>query len=939
MNARSVRNKTTEINDFIIEQNADILLISETWLKDNDVSVTKSLLPPGYSIVSRNRKIRSGGGVAIVYRNCFKVLTTSYVNNEFSSFECCHLKVQTSDSKTCLFSCIYRPPKSAKNVSNFTNFISDFNELCENLSCEQNLYIFGDFNIHFENALDKSVNEFKYLIDEHDLTQCIDEQTHINGHTLDLCLYRCVDKAFVDFPTVKDKCISDHFVLTATLPFHKPKHVKETVQKRNVSSIDLSAFQCALSDSFDNVTSEMTSFIFHDCVTSVLNKFAPLKNKLTTLRPAAPWINLAVKAQKQIKRRAERLFRKTRLTIHKQIFKYHKNKTIKIINEEKKKYITEQISKSNNSKQLYSIFNNLTTKNRSLTLPSDTPPQNLPDKFNQFFIQKISSIRTALDSCVFSRSADLGSPTKFSFTNFSPVSQDCVKKTIMNSRKSFSELDSLPRDIFIQCIDILTPHITTIFNESLISGVFPSDFKNSLVIPLIKKLSLDCNSLKNYRPVSNLSFISKILEKLVFNQIVSYLKEHKLIDQFQSAYKTAHSTETALLKVINDLLCSIDEGNVTVLTLLDLSAAFDTLDHDILFNRLSFTFGIKNNALNWFKTYLENRNQKVKINNFYSDEIPVNYGVPQGSVLGPLLFTLYIYPISNVINKNSFSYHQYADDTQLYACFKPDSLNNVCSNLSTTATAVNDWMSVNKLKMNNEKTEVMLCGTNGKLKNLELDSVQIGSCSIKFSNEVKDLGIFIDKNISFDHHISHLRKCCYAELRKISTIRPFINESSTVQLCVSLILSKIDYCNCLFYGMSKQNFHKLQLLQNHAARLVKRAHKRSSATSLLKELHWLPVFHRVNYKIALIVFKSINVNDFPAYLKDLICIYSPSRSLRSSDSFLLAKPLKKLKLGQRSFEFAAPEVWNSLPFEIRSCDNLSVFKKKLKTHYFRIAFS
>ena len=188
-------------------------------------------------------------------------------------------------------------------------------------------------------------------------------------------------------------------------------------------------------------------------------------------------------------------------------------------------------------------------------------------------------------------------------------------------------------------------------------------------------------------------------------------------------------------------------------------------------------------------------------------------------------------------------------------------------------------------------------------------------------------------------HISNLRRSCYNEIRKISHIRPHLNEKCTIQLVVSLVLSKLDYCNCLFYNMSNYNFNQLQLVQNHAARIVKKAHKRTSATSILFELHWLPVKQRVSYKIALIVFKCLNNEDFPIYLKELITIYTPSRTLRSCDKFLLKKPfMKLLTFGQKSFSFAAPEVWNSLPFEIRSCNNFNIFKKKLKTHFFRIAF-
>ena len=227
--------------------------------------------------------------------------------------------------------------------------------------------------------------------------------------------------------------------------------------------------------------------------------------------------------------------------------------------------------------------------------------------------------------------------------------------------------------------------------------------------------------LKNYRPVSNLSFISKVLERIVFKQIVNHLQENALFDKLQSAYRSGHSTETALLKVVNDIVCDIDNGNVSFLTMLDLSAAFDTIDHNILFHRLSNTFGINNTVLNWFKSYLNGRYQRVKICDNYSSDVPVVYGIPQGSVLGPLIFLMYIFPISDVVNINDFSYHQYADDMQLYTSCKPDSVLQTVDKITSTTSLVNDWMSANKLKMNNDKTDIIVCGTNPKRKLVNID--------------------------------------------------------------------------------------------------------------------------------------------------------------------------------------------------------------------------
>ena len=232
---------------------------------------------------------------------------------------------------------------------------------------------------------------------------------------------------------------------------------------------------------------------------------------------------------------------------------------------------------------------------------------------------------------------------------------------------------------------------------SLSEGIFPSSFKQAIVHPLLKKPSLPDDDLNNFRPISNLNFISKILEKVVASRIQPHLLSNSLSSSFQSAYRMFHSTETTLLGIHNDLILAMDRGEVTSLILLDLSAAFDTVDHSILLHRLQHWFGLHGTSLDWFSSYLTSRSQAVSIQNSTSSFSNLSCGVPQGSVLGPLLFTLYTTPLGSVISKNSIKYHLYADDTQLYISFTPSNSTSSLEMLSNTFSDILSWMNSNKI--------------------------------------------------------------------------------------------------------------------------------------------------------------------------------------------------------------------------------------------------
>ena len=340
--------------------------------------------------------------------------------------------------------------------------------------------------------------------------------------------------------------------------------------------------------------------------------------------------------------------------------------------------------------------------------------------------------------------------------------------------------------------------------------------------------------------------------------------------------------------------------------------------------------------LDWLKSYLLDRTQSVVVGGIRSAPSPLKYGVPQGSVLGPVLFTMYMQPLSSVIRQSEAQYHFFADDSQLHRSAVLEDLRDTASQMKTCIENVAKWMKLNKLKMNDDKTELMLAGSKSKLRKTDLNAITFSDCKISLSKSVRNLGIYLDEPLSMETHVSHLCKTLYLQLRRISKIRSFLSVDAANKLAVAFILSRLDYCNSLLAGISDDKLTKLQRIQNNAARLVLRESRRCSASGLLKTLHWLPVKARIEYKISTLCFQCLYSDHMPVYLSELILPYKPSRTLRSQDSSLLSVPRFCLDgYGKRSFSVFGPTTWNSLPLSLRQLQCFTTFKKHLKTYLFR----
>ena len=899
------------------------------------------MTPHGYKSYFFPRRGKRGGGIAFIIRsNLSRYVKLTPLN--YSSFESVEMKLCVNQHSVTSI-CLYRIHHNKKNNVTFPGFMCDFVDMLSSYAdSNSDLSFIGDFNLHFDEPDESCVKRINAVLSDFQLLQLVDKPTHNKNHILDWVVVQN-ERSLITFNDVHIyQGISDHFAIFGQIAISKPASAKRVVTSRNLRAIDrdqLNADFSALSSlNMNNLTVDSLINTYNDTLRFTLDQHAPLATRSVKDRPSAPWLTTEVRNARRERRRAERRWRKTKLSVHEQVYIDARNETIKHITAAKKEYYASKIDSDGfSTKQLFNVSSELLGKSKSSALPSNIPADELPDKFCQFFSNKITGLREKLDSrhCQPPCFAIYDGPV---FDSFSLVCEEDIFALMKEMPNKSCILDPLPTDLVKQCAESLVPLITRIINESLLSGVVPSKLKEAVIVPLLKKHGLDCNNLKNFRPVSNLPFISKLLERVVLRQLQQHLVDNNLLEINQSAYRKGHSVETAVLSVMDSLLTNSDEKSVSLVALLDLSAAFDTLDHSILLRRLEITFGIRGNVLKWFCSYVSQRFQSVIINGSTSNPCPLLYGVPQGSVLGPVLFTLYSQSLSDVINLHNCSFHKYADDTVVFRSGPPEKFELTKIAIQKCISDILCWMDSNKLMLNTDKTEVMIVGTASRVKQVASNSITILNSDIKIQESVKYLGVRLDQTLSMSSHISDVCRSSFLSLRRIGCIRSYLSDRATSCLVNSIITSRLDFCNSSLTGITTDQLNRLQRIQNCAARLIMKKRKYDHITPVIYELHWLPLEFRIQYKLAVFAFRHFE-GTLPTYLSATLCTYKPARSLRSSTERLLQSPRVNLKsAGERSFHFAAPAVWNSLPNSLRNIHSLPQFKKQLKTHLFLHAF-
>ena len=740
-----------------------------------------------------------------------------------------------------------------------------------------------------------------------------------------------------------DHFISDHRAILCDLSITKHTSDTKDITYRKLRRINIDAFKDDLCTSLavydlEQHDTESSVKLYNTILREVLDKHAPEQHRTIKIRNRPQGLSPDIICEKRIRRRLERIWRNTKSISDRKNFTVQKDKVKRMLEVSDTDYYSNLvIENSSNPKSLFKIMNKLLHKDHETPLPPHDSTQALADRFVRFFHSKIDKIRTELSNKHVSRVPDVPM-YQTTLDVFTSVSHAKVGSMIKKAPAKSSELDPIPTWLLKQCGDVPLSLITHIINTSLRTATMPTEYKLAILAPLLKKHGLPLLE-NNFRPVSNLAFISKLIERCVSVQMIEHMTINNLHEALQSAYKEGHSTETALLKVHNDICWAIDNKQVTILVLLDLSAAFDTVDHDVLLERLSTRIGIRGSALQWFRSYLTGRTQRVRVKDSLSECCELSCGVPQGSVLGPLLFTVYILPLGDLLRSHGLGYKLYADDSQLYMVFRPLP-SETCNALQLTTSCVVDideWMVANFLKFNGGKTDMTIIGTKQMLSKLP-ENLCLELCGTKVypKSSVRNLGVVFDKNLNFEQQITNVCRASYYQLHNIRCARRYLTNEATATAIHAFVTSRLDYANSLLYGLPKCQLARLQRVQNTAARLLSGAKHKDHITPVLRDLHWLPITRRIEYKILTLTYKAL-AGTAPKYICDLLKLDRPSRLLRSSsDATRLVNPLTHLKCGgDRSFSKAAPMLWNKLPVSLRNAGSLDTFKAGLKTHLFK----
>lgn len=918
-NVRSLCSAFDLFSDFILEEGYDIIGLSETWLHagilDSGISI------PGYNILRTDRD-RRGGGVAFYYKDSLKckIITlppgTSPLEQIWVS-----IKVQ---SKTIYLGSLYRPPDA-----NLHSCINDLESVVTTFLPRCDCILFGgDINVDFSNILNNGYKVISKFLNKYGLHQLINTPTRV---TMDSSsLLDVIVTSHQDFVKCHDVLrmddISDHRLVNCTLKICKNRPVTYFKTYRDYSHFVFNVF---LNDLFTvnwdyiYTLTDVDSMInfFNSNLINVFNTHAPVKTSRFT-KSLKPWITDNIKLMIKLRKKALAKYKRIKTEASWNEYKELRNFITVAIRNEKRAYLQHKFRVDPSG--FWKTLKTLNINSQSRPNPEDFGTS---DNFNRFFIDSVPTTNITgntlvADNYVGKRHENIREQFQFSL-----VTEEQVQKIINNLKSNAKGSDQIDLKMLSLCTPYLTGYITFIINNCLSSATFPSIWKKANVIPIPK---VDTpREINNFRPISILPTFSKILERIVGEQLTEFFRSYQILSPTQSGFRPLHSTSTALIKVTDDIYRACDLGQSSCLILLDFSKAFDTLDHNVLFTKLNF-FGLGATSLNFLKSYLQGRSQRVMVGNSASEYLAIKNGVPQGSILSPLLFSIYTSDFAKFLKKCSS--HQYADDSQIYYSFFPKDINYASLAINEDLEAISDYSKAHALVLNTSKTQMLIFGKQKDLLQNNLNfQIKIDKQILDSSESARNLGVILDCQLRFDKHISNLLQKGYGKLKTLYLHKDYLPTNIKLRLCDTLILSALSYADVVYWpALLERDRESVQKLQNNCLRFSYGARKYDHVTPLYVSSGWLRLSGRFSLHFATLVHKVI-LSGNPLYLRERLLHGFNIHRRNTRHNCRLAVPRHASAMFQRSFSFNASKIYNKIPEKIKSLLSIPAFKRAMKS--------
>lgn len=932
MNIRSVPKHLDDFTQYLtnLQHSFRIIGLTETWLKE-DNSFMGNI--NGYNCEYTCRHNRTGGGVSMYVQSglLYKRRRNLEMSQDGTESVVLELdKQQIKLSKNVLIAVIYRPPN--KDIASFNKELDDLLSITKK---EQKfMYIMGDFNINLLNVDNHTASaDFLQCMYSYAFLPLINKPTRVTETSSTL-----IDNIFCNVANEMDifkgillTGISDHFPIFCVNLNIACKVKAQYVRKRIYSDTNISAFLTTLHDtSWEAVLTDnncQKSFsTFYQKLCDLYKQCFPYNNIKIGYKNRKSWLTAALKTS--IKRKNKLYLRSivSPSPENKAMYKQFRNKLHSLMRRAEREHYDSMFQKNkNNMKRTWGVMKEIINKTRDRKSTDSfivkgnkiSDEGEIADAFNKFYINVGLTLAKKIPSNRRDPTSYIKQVNKSSIF-LEPTDKTEISNIVKLLNDSSAGYDDITAKIIKTSNQYLLEPLTHVFNLSLSQGVFPDELKIAKVVPIYKKD--DEQLITNYRPVSVLPVLSKVLERLMYTRITKFLTKHNTLYSYQFGFRRNHGPNLALITLIDKIVTCKDNGDFMLGIFLDFSKAFDTVNHQILLDKLN-KYGINGIAHNWLTSYLNKRKQYVTYQKVNSSTLNISCGVPQGSILGPLLFLLYVNDIVNAVQ--TLFPILFADDTSIFTSGKD--INVLAKRINIELASLVEWLQVNKLSLNISKTNYMIFRPARKIPHLT-EPIIINNVPIARVSSTRFLGVMLDEKCDWCDHVKYIKNKISKVLGIFIKARRVLNVSSLIKLYYAFVYPYLTYCIEVWGAAKASDLNSIHKIQKRVLRIITFSSYSSSTIALFKRFKILRVNEIYNYMTLIFMFK-FNSYQLPSIFTNMFECNRNVYPTRSKNKLHI--PIGRTASVYKIVRFLGVSLWNRLPQDIRFSNSLSIFKRKL----------